>query len=90
MLFMVIESFRNGDAKAVYCRFQERGRMLPEGLTYIDSWTDATFERCFQLMECEDQRLLQEWVSRWQDLVEFEIVPVVSSKEAASSIAQML
>ena len=90
MLFMVIESFRDGDAKAVYRRFQERGRMLPEGLTYIDSWTDATFERCFQLMECEDQRLFQEWVSRWQDLVEFEIVPVVSSKEAAVSIAQML
>jgi Domain of unknown function (DUF3303) len=90
MLFMVIESFRDGDAKAVYRRFQERGRMLPEGLTYIDSWTDATFERCFQLMECEDQRLLQEWVSRWQDLVEFEIVPVISSKEAAGSIAQML
>jgi hypothetical protein len=90
MLFMVIESFRNGDAKAVYRRFQEHGRMLPEGLTYIDSWTDATFERCFQLMECEDQRLFQEWVSRWQDLVEFEIVPVISSKEAAGSIAQML
>jgi hypothetical protein len=90
MLFMVVESFRNGDAKAVYSRFQERGRMLPEGLTYIDSWTDAKFERCFQLMACEDQRPLQEWASRWQDLVEFEIVPVISSKEAARSIAQML
>ena len=90
MLFMVIERFRNGDARAVYRRFQERGRMLPEGLTYIDSWTDAGFDRCFQLMECEDNRLFQEWMSRWQDLVEFEIVPVISSKEAANSIAQML
>ncbi|HVG34745.1 MAG TPA: DUF3303 family protein [Pyrinomonadaceae bacterium] len=90
MLFMVIERFRNGDARAVYRRFQERGRMLPEGLTYIESWTDAAFERCFQLMECEDQRLFEEWVSRWQDLVEFEIIPVISSKEAANSMAQTL
>ena len=86
MLFMVIERFRNGDAEAVYQRFREQGRMLPEGLKYIASWTEATFDRCFQLMECEDPRLFQEWVSRWQDLVEFEIVPVVSSKEAADSI----
>lgn len=90
MLFMVIERFRNRDAKAVYQRFKERGRMLPDGLKYVESWTEATFDRCFQLMECEDPRLLQQWVSRWQDLVEFEIVPVVTSKEAAHSMMQML
>ena len=90
MLFMVIERFRNRDAEAVYQRFREQGRMLPEGLQYIASWTEATFDRCFQLMECEDPRLFQEWVSRWQDLVEFEIVPVVSSKEAADSIMEAL
>jgi hypothetical protein len=86
MLFMVIERFRNGDAGAVYQRFRERGRMLPAGLTYIDSWTTDAFDRCFQLMECEDPRLLEEWASRWHDLVEFEITRVVSSTEAANSI----
>jgi hypothetical protein len=86
MLFMVIERFRNRDAEAVYQRFREHGRMLPEGLKYIDSWTEATFDRCFQLMECEDTELFQQWMSSWQDLVEFEIVPVISSAEAANSI----
>jgi hypothetical protein len=88
MLFMVIERFRNGDAEAVYRRFRERGRMLPDGLTYVESWTEANFDRCFQLMECDDPRLLQEWVSRWDDLVEFEIVHVVTSAEAANSITR--
>ena len=88
MLFMVIERFRNRDAGAVYRRFRERGRMLPEGLKYVESWTEANFDRCFQLMECEEPRLFEEWVSHWQDLVEFEIVPVLTSKEAAASITQ--
>lgn len=87
MLFMVIERFRNRDAEAVYRRFRERGRMLPEGLEYIDSWTAASFDRCFQLMACEDPSLFQQWTARWQDLVEFEIIPVLSSKEAANAIA---
>ena len=90
MLFMVIERFKHGDAKAVYRRFREQGRMLPDGLKYIESWTEANFDRCFQLMECDDPQLFQEWMSHWQDLVEFEIVAVVSSKEAADLIAQML
>jgi hypothetical protein len=87
---MVIERFKHGDAEAVYRRFREQGRMLPDGLRYIESWTEATFDRCFQLMECEDTQLFNEWVSRWHDLVEFEIVPVISSKEAANSMSQML
>src|SRR5205085_12552416 len=90
MLFMVIERFRNRDAGAVYERFRERGRMLPEGLRYAESWTEDNFERRFQLMECDDAGLFGEWVSRWQDLVEFEIVPVVSSEEATSLIRQKL
>jgi hypothetical protein len=90
MLFMVIERFKNRNAKAVYQRFLEQGRMLPDGLKYIDSWTETTFDRCFQLMECEEPGLFREWVSRWQDLVEFEVIPVVSSKEAANSIMQSL
>jgi hypothetical protein len=89
MLFMVIERFKNRDAGPVYQRFREQGRMLPEGLTYIDSWTEASFERCFQLMECEDPGLFPEWISHWQDLVEFEIVPVRSSTDAAKAITPM-
>ena len=89
MLFMVTEHFRNRmDAEAVYQRFRERGRMLPEGLKYIESWTEENFDRCFQLMECDEPHLFEEWISHWEDLVEFEIVPVVSSKEAADSITQ--
>ncbi|HEX8845696.1 MAG TPA: DUF3303 family protein [Pyrinomonadaceae bacterium] len=89
MLFMVIERFKDGDAEAVYRRFRERGRMLPEGLKYIESWTEAAFDRCFQLMECEDPNLFGEWVSRWQDLVEFEIVPVLTSKETADKVTHV-
>ena len=90
MLFMVIEHFRNRDAVAVYRRFREQGRMLPDGLKYIESWTTDNFERCFQLMECDDPLLFQQWVARWEDLIEFEIIPVVLSKEAAEAITPML
>ena len=90
MLFMVIERFRNRDAAAVYRRFRERGRMTPDGLRYVDSWVEPDFGRCFQLMECDDPALLDEWVARWQDLVEFEVVPVVTSKQAAEAIAPLL
>jgi hypothetical protein len=90
MLFMVIERFRDGDAAAVYRRFRERGRMTPDGLRYVDSWVERDFGRCFQLMECDDPRLLDEWAARWQDLVEFEVVPVVTSREAAEKIAPLL
>jgi hypothetical protein len=82
MLFMVIERFKNRDAKAVYLRAQEQGRMLPEGLTYVGSWVEDNFDRCFQVMECEDPRLFQQWTVHWDDLVAFEIVHVVSSSEA--------
>jgi hypothetical protein len=91
MLFMVIEHFKNRDAAvAVYRRFLEQGRMLPDGLNYIDSWTADNFERCFQLMECDDPRLFKQWVARWEDLIEFEIIAVVKSKEAAEMIAKIL
>jgi len=88
MLFMVVERFRNGDAGAVYRRFRERGRMLPDGLHYLESWTAESFESCFQLMECEDAGLFDEWMSRWQDLVEFEIIPVLTSVEAAEKMGR--
>lgn len=90
MLFMVIEHFKDGDAKAVYRRFQAEGRQVPDGLTYLDSWVTAGFDRCFQLMDCDDIALLQEWVLAWQDLVTFEIHPVAPSKDAAAVIAPTL
>ncbi len=90
MLFMVIERFKNGDAAAVYRRYRERGRMMPEGLQYIGSWVEPNYDRCFQLMECDDPRLFEQWIAHWQDLVEFEIVPVVTSQEAAAAIASEL
>ncbi|MFI6926011.1 DUF3303 domain-containing protein [Nonomuraea spiralis] len=85
MLFMVIERFRRQDAKAVYQRFRERGRMTDEGLVFVSSWVTADLSRCFQLMECDDIAGLQRWVAEWSDLVEFEIVPVVSG--AATAVA---
>jgi len=86
MLYMVIERFKNRDAKAVYRRFREKGRMAPDGLAYLESWVETNFDRCFQLMECGDVRLLEEWADHWRDLVEFEFVPVRRSKEVAENI----
>ena len=90
MLYMVIEQYKNRDAKAVYRRFREKGRMAPDGLGYVDSWVETNFDRCFQLMECVDARLLEEWAAHWRDLVDFEFVPVRPSKEAAALIAPEL
>ena len=77
---MVVEKFRNQDGKAVYRKLRDSGRALPDGLRYVDSWVEANFDRCFQLMECDDAVLLQQWVLQWRDLAEFEIVPVSPSK----------
>ena len=70
----------------VYRRFRERGRLVPDGLRYVASWVTADLRQCFQVMECEDPSLLEEWTSRWSDLVEFEILPVVTSTEAADAV----
>jgi len=80
MLFMVIERFTDRNPAPIYARLREQGRALPDGLRYIDSWVEANFDRCFQLMECDDAVLFQQWVLQWRDLGEFEIVPVSSSK----------
>jgi hypothetical protein len=79
---MIIERFRYG-AAPVYARFRERGRLAPDGAEYIDSWVTADLTRCYQVMEADDPALIQEWIDRLADLVEFEIVPVISSVEAA-------
>jgi Protein of unknown function (DUF3303) len=79
---MVIERFVHG-ARPVYERAAEKGRMLPEGLVYVDSWIEESLERCFQLMETDDRSLFDEWIANWNDIGEFEVVPVVDSSEAA-------
>lgn len=80
MQFMIIERFKDRDPAPIYARLREQDRALPEGLRYVDSWIEANFERCFQVMECDDVALLQRWVLQWRDLVAFEIVPVSPSK----------
>lgn len=91
MLFMVIEHFRDSDMIPIYKRLRDGGRMLPEGLRYIDSWIEPNFSRCFQLMECDDLRRFQEWVLQWRGAgVTFEIVPVVPSTETREVVAPYL
>ena len=82
MLFMVIEHFKDG-AQAIYDRFHEQGRMLPDGLTFIDSWVTADYTRCYQVMDCDDDGLLETWMDSWTDLTDFEVIPVVKGNEAA-------
>jgi hypothetical protein len=89
-LYMVVEHFKRGDAVPVYRRFRDRGRLAPEGLSYVSSWVDAKLERCYQLMETDDRRLLDEWIAQWSDLVDFDVHPVITSAEAAERIAPRL
>jgi hypothetical protein len=90
MLYMVIENFRGGDAVPVYRRFRDHGRLAPEGLTYISSWVDEPIRRCYQVMETADRTLLDDWIANWRDIVDFEVIPVMTSKEAAERIAPRL
>ncbi len=90
MLYMIVEHFRGGDALAIYRRFRERGRLAPEGLRYVSSWVTDDYRRCFQVMECDDPKLLQEWMANWQDLIEFEVVAVRTSADAAAAIGPRL
>ena len=90
MLFMVVERFRNRDPKPIYRRLAERGRQMPDGLKYIDSWIEPNFDRCFQLMEADDLTLFQKWIAGWSDLMEFEIVPVVPSKDTRAALAEQI
>lgn len=90
MLFMIIENFKNRDAVAVYRRFFEEGRQMPDGLNFIDSWVETNLARCFQLVQCDDAALIQQWIIHWQDLVEFEVIPVVSSAQTREIIKPLL
>ena len=91
MLFMVIERFRDNDMVPIYQRLEDRGRALPDGLEYVDSWIEPNFSRCFQLMRCDDLRLFQEWALEWRGMgATFEIVPVVPSKDTQQIVAPYL
>jgi hypothetical protein len=85
---MIVEHFRNGDAAPIFERFRTRGRLAPHGLTYVDSWVTADLRQCYQLMECEEPALLQQWMDAWDDLVEFEVYPVITSSEAAAKLSR--
>ena len=87
MLFMVIEHFHPGQAPEVYRRFRERGRMAPEGVRYVASWVDLDYRRCFQVMEAENEEALKAWTVNWDDLVDFEVIPVRTSADAAAALA---
>ena len=89
-LYMIVEHFKNQDAVPVYRRFRERGRLAPDGLRYVSSWVDEKLERCYQIMETDDRKLIDEWISNWNDLVEFEVYPVISSAQAAEKVSPRL
>ena len=90
MLYLVIEIFKNQDPVPVYRRFRDRGRLAPEGVRYVSSWVNEDLERCFQLMEADSRQLLDEWLANWDDLVDFEVYPVISSHEATERVAPRL
>ena len=83
MLYMLIEEYKDPGALPVYQRFNERGRMAPEGVRYVASWVTSDLRRCFQVMECDTRKLLETWMQRWADLVDFEVIPVMTSADAA-------
>ena len=83
---MIVEHFRNGNAAPVYDRFRRQGRLAPEGLTYVNSWVTSDLTRCYQVMECADRTILDQWIGAWQDLVDFEVYPVITSAEAATRV----
>ncbi len=89
MLFMVIETF-GADPKSVYRRFRDKGRQMPAGLEFIESWVTADLSRCFQLMRCDDVALLQRWVAEWRDVAGFEIVPVIPGRDTAEALSRQL
>jgi Domain of unknown function (DUF3303) len=90
VLFMIIEHFRNGDPVPVYRRFRDRGRLAPDGVTYVGSWVTEDLNRCYQVMECDSRELLDQWVKNWDDLVSFEVIPVMTSAAAVAVVAPRL
>ena len=87
MLYMIVEHYRDGDPRPVYRRFREKGRLAPDGLHYVSSWVTPDLKHCYQVMECDDRSLLVQCIAQWEDIVEFECIPVITSPEAASRVA---
>lgn len=90
MLFMVVERFKGGDPVPVYRRFRDRGRLAADGLRYVDSWVSEDWRCCYQVMECDDRALLDQWIAQWQDLVDFEVIAVITSDQAVTRIEPRL
>ncbi len=82
MQYMIIERFHAGKVKALYRRFDEKGRMLPEGVNYINSWTNEQVSTCYQLMDSDSIESIYQWIGQWSDLADFEVIPVISSAAA--------
>lgn len=90
MLYMIVEHFKNADPLPIYRRFRDHGRMAPEGLQYVSSWVDEKLERCFQIMETADRKLLDQWIANWSDLADFEVYAILTSQDAVAKIAPRL
>ena len=90
VLYLLIERFHNGDAVPVYRRMRDQGRSIPNGLHYVTSWVTTDLRRCYQVMETDDLALLEEWMAGWADLVDFEVVPVITSVEARAQVEPRL
>ena len=86
MQYMIIEKFHPGKVKALYQRFDEKGRLMPDGITYINSWINESVTICYQVMETNNPELLNEWISNWKDLADFEIIPVINSADAKKKV----
>ena len=86
MLYMIIERFHPGKVKELYKRFDEKGRMMPKGLHYLNSWINEDVSMCYQVMESESEEDLQEWISHWNDLADFEVIPVITSAQAKEKV----
>lgn len=90
MLYMIVESYRDGDPVPVYRRLRDRGRSMPPGLEYRGSWVTEDLGRCYQVMECAERHQLEDWIASWSDLVDFEVIPVLTSAQAQAAISPML
>ncbi|HEY5826486.1 MAG TPA: DUF3303 family protein [Cyclobacteriaceae bacterium] len=86
MHFLIIEKFRAGKMKILYQRYDEKGRMMPEGVNFVSSWINEDVTICYQVMESESLEKLKEWINNWNDLADFEIIPVITSAQAKAKV----
>ena len=86
MLYMIIETFHPGKVKELYKRFEEKGRQLPAGVQYVNSWVDEDLKKCYQVMESDSEEKIHTWIQHWADLADFQIIPVITSAQAEEKI----